>query len=187
MALRKPPFGAAPALALALGLAAACDDGDPSRPAPAPHVAMQASLDGMGLDSLQAVRGRFCASEPGTLRLGFSAHNDPLPYAADDEMSIQLWLDVQDVATLPVGTPIDVAATPGLDLRATVSCYCDPRSDSAPAVEGTLLLASLGPERVAGAAHLVFAEPGDPDPLIHEEMIVDLEFVLEGHEDCPTP
>jgi len=151
----------------------------PQPPTPADaHVVygMSATLDGKQLPQLVTITAESCFDGYGGYILSFSAVADMIPEAIDDEISLGLTIQIDDISQLPLGQPVDVAHNNDIYLSAATLAFLPPPQGVLTTATGTITLTALSYGEMSGSASLIFTDPGDVNPVVQNSLAYKVAF-----------
>lgn len=137
---------------------------------------MSATLDGKQLPQLVTITAESCFDGYGGYTLSFSAVADMIPEAIDDEISLGMTIQIDDISQLPLGQAVEVVHTTAIHLSAAPLAFLPSPQGILTTATGTITLAALSYGEMSGSASLIFTDPGDVNPVVQNSLAYEVAF-----------
>jgi len=156
-------------------------------PQPTPAYSLNALIDGQPPSSVVSTKAEACYDGSMGYALKFFAKADMGPQAIWGAISLRLNIEIDDIAILTIGEPIEVANNSKIHL--SISASEDFRGarlyDFLKTVTGTITITALSEKEISGTASLVFTDPENFNPIVEDSIIYQVTFNrLSVNHDC---
>jgi hypothetical protein len=132
------------------------------------------TLDNREMRDLTNEQSQAISLNSAALVLTFSAVNDPIKNAVDDEM--YFGLEIRLIDPPKINETISVENNPAVEIKGDVSCFCAPPLESLTTAVGTVIITAYEKETVSGVAEITLTDPAEVNTAVHDNLKFKVNF-----------